>query len=158
MITSLAQAVATTEPPLTLVVALLAAVTALAGTVVFLFRHYAKKVDTHDEVRKKMQEEIAQERLSWAAERGRFEALRNDFEESREKFEREVRAQYEERLRVTSERYAESERQNVAQARREFAELMESVAQQAEIQRDKYAAVFEKFLDRFALSRGRPKG
>ena len=157
VITSLAQAVAA-EPSTTLTAALLAAVGALALTVAYLFRHYTKKIDGYDEIRKGTQEAFAKEREAWATERQRNEAMRQSFEQAREEFEKEVRASYEERLRVACERYAESERQHIAQARREFAELMEAVGAQATDAQEKIALVFEKLLDRYAGARTRPKG
>lgn len=150
-ITSLAQAVAASDPPMTLTVALLAAVAALAAAVTFLFRHYTKKIDSYDEARKGLLEAIAQERMSWVAERARHESIRADLEQSREKFEAEVRAQYEERHRIVVERYAEAE----GRTRREFTELMETVANQATETHQQYAEVFSKFLERYAGPRTR---
>jgi tRNA splicing ligase len=136
----------TTIPPY-LIAVLIAAVTALAGTVAYLFKHFSTK-----------EAESAKERMAWALERQKFDTQRDEYEIA-------LRLEYEARHRVVLENHIkmmatshEASRDHEDLVRREFAQLMETVSSKATEGSDKVAAVMDKFYDRFVGTRRPPKG
>lgn len=124
--------------------ALIAAVITLAGVIVFLFTYYSGRLEQGEKQRSKLQDDIAQERISWAVERTRWESA-----------DVEIRAQYEEKHRALLEQQAhrmqaiyDAAREHENRARKEFTENMEIVASKVESLADKLGAVLEKLLDR----------
>lgn len=152
------------DAPTSLVAATIIAVVALAGVVVYLFRFYQKRIDTMQNESRETLAGIAQERIDWAKERQRFSDASEEYEVLRDKFESQIRAEYEEKHRIVVQNYArqvsdmyEAQRSHDKQVRHEFAELMETIAQQAEDSTGKIAVVLEKFIDRYG-PRNRLKG
>jgi len=123
---------------------LCAAVVGLAGVIVYLFKHYSGRQDTHDK-----------ERVLWASDRAKFD-------EAREKYEAQLRAEYEEKHRLIVEAYAketaeirDSSREHEDQVRREFAASMNAIADKAAESTEKIAAVLDKMYTRYVGPRSR---
>lgn len=120
---------------------LIAAILALAGVIGYLFRYYSKRAEEHGKER----EAWAKEREAWVAERARLE-----------RFQVELRAEYEGKYHSTLETLYKEQRENEAAARREYAENMESVAQKAAEASGKVAAVMDKIYDYLIRPRRTP--
>lgn len=144
-----------TDPPMTLTGALIAAVTVLAGVIVYLFIHFSKQAKMErkafQEERKREDEAYAKGRQEWAVERVRLEMAA-----------KEVRSEYETRHRELMERHAEAIRQLYddareaeSAARREYAQNMEVVAQKAAEAQEKVGHVLDKIYNRFIGTRSR---
>ena len=135
------------EPsPPSLVAALVIAVTALAGVVLYLWRHYAEK----EKERIKREVDFANERASWAVERARLEARLDTL---REESEAEYEAKYRDVL--------EASRKHEDEIRRDFARNIDVIAAQANASTDKIVTVLDKFYERYVGQRlpyGRDKG
>lgn len=123
---------------------LCAAVVALCGVIAYLFKHYSGKQDTQDK-----------ERIVWAVERSKFD-------EAREKYEAQLRAEYEEKHRLIIETHAKSlseihdaARAHEDQVRREYAQSMNAVADKAAESTEKIAAVLDKMYSRYVGPRSR---
>src|SRR5689334_17799621 len=99
-------ATAAVDPPASLIAAICIAVVALAGVVVYLFKHYQKKLSDFEDDRKRAEAGVTQERINWAVERQRFVDAHEEFEILRDKFESGLRAEYEEKHRVVVQNYA----------------------------------------------------
>lgn len=124
--------------------ALLLAVTALAGTIAFLFKFYSGRLALADDARSKRDEEISKERIEWAKERTRMESM-----------ELSLRAEYEEKHRSLIETQAkimqaiyDAGREHENRCRREYAQNMEVVAAKVTEATEKIGAVLDKMLDR----------
>ncbi len=117
--------------PTSLVAVLVVAVVTLAGVIVYLFRYYSAKADQH-----------AAERLLWAKER---EAWAVEREKTRTEFERQHRE-------VLHKLYDEA-RQFEATSRREYAQHMEAVEQNAAAANERIGKVLEKIYERFISPR-----
>ncbi len=135
--------------PSSLVGALVVAIAALSGVIVFLFKHYSRREDE----RRKHDEDVAKERTLWAVERARLEV-------DRDHMRAEIRAEFEERHRVVVSEHAkllreshDAARENEAAARREYAANIEVVAAKASEAADKIGGVIEKIYERFVLRR-----
>ncbi len=120
--------------PTSLITVLVIAVTALAGVIVYLFKHYEGKIAEH-----------VKERIAWATERIKLAA----------DLEAKHRALLDNQVKFMSELH-EASREHENASRREFATTMEMVADKGTEASEKVAAVLDKFLDRFVT--GRRKG
>lgn len=127
--------------PASLIPLLIAAVLALAGVIAYLFRYYSKRAEDHSKER----ENWSREREAWAAERVRLE-----------RFQVDLRAEYETKYHSTLETLYKEARENEALARREYAENMEGVAKAAEASNSKVAAVMDKIYDYLIRPRRTP--
>lgn len=141
--------------PSYLVGILVAAVVALAGVVAYLFKHYSVKVTAADDARARQAQECALERQQWAVERQKYDEQRDDLETK-------LRLEYETKHRVILEHHIkmmadlhEAARVHDNEARREFAELMSTVADKAQESQEKLAGVMEKFYARYVGPRSR---
>jgi hypothetical protein len=142
--------------PTSLVTVLVIAVTALAGVVVFLFKHYQGKLSEMETDRRAREAQQAQERTDWVKERTRLEKEQETFEiRIRAEFEAKYRALLEDQVRMMTEVH-EAARENEKASRREFATTMEMVADKGTEASEKVATVLDKFLERFVT--GRRKG
>jgi ATPase subunit of ABC transporter with duplicated ATPase domains len=142
--------------PTSLITVLIIAVTALAGVVGFLFKHYQGKLAEVEKDRRDREAQQAQERAAWALERTRLEREQENFElRVRAEFEAKHRAMLDNQVKMTSEIH-EAAREQETTSRREFAATMEMVADKSTEASEKVAAVLDKFLDRFVT--GRRKG
>lgn len=126
--------------PTSLAPLLIAAVLALAGVIAYLFRYYSKRAEDHGRER----EAWAKEREAWAVERTRHE-----------RFQVELRAEYEAKYHETLANLYKEARENEATARREYAENMEIVAQKAAEASAKVATVMDKIYDYLIRPRSR---
>jgi flagellar basal body-associated protein FliL len=141
-----------------LVAILVAAVLGLAGTVAYLFKHYSGKLSDVEDLRRRQADAIAQERQAWALERQKFDDQRDDFElKIRVEYETKHRALLETQVKLIAELH-EVGRLHENEVRREFAELMATVADKAQESSDKIANVMDKFYNRYVGSRSRVKG
>lgn len=139
-------ATAATIPPY-LIAILLTAVAALAGTVAYLFKHHTTK-----------QDEAAKERLAWALERQKFDTAREDYEAAlRLEYETKHRVILEDHIKMMTALHDDA-REHEDLVRREFAQLMETVAARAASSQDKVAQVLDKMYDRYVGPRSRAKG
>ncbi len=161
--------------PTSMVVILSIAVTALAATVVFLFKYYSGRMTLVEDERRKRDDEQAKERMTtladqakertaWALERVE---LRADFDKKIRELQaesdrrlRESHTEYERKLREAVEKHAatiselyEASRENEICARREYTANMEVVANKASEANDKIGAVLEKMYDRYVPNR-----
>src|SRR5215470_2700540 len=127
--------------PTSLIPLLITAILALAGVIAYLFRYYSKRAEDHGKER----EAWSKEREAWAAERARLE-----------RFQIDLRAEYEAKYHSTLETLYKEARENEALARREYAENMESVAQKAAEASSKVAAVMDKIYDYLIRPRRAP--
>lgn len=118
--------------PTSLIPLLITAVVALCGVVAYLFRYYSKRAEDHGKERGAW----AKEREAWAIERTRHERMQID-----------LRAEYETKYHETYKTLYQDAREYEAQARREYAENMEIVAQKAAEASDKVTAVMDKIYD-----------
>lgn len=154
-----------TAIPTSLVTVLIVAVTTLAGVITYLWRHYQGKLDKLEQFHNEIDKGIYQERLNWAAERGRFEQVREEWATAQERFEARLRGEFEGKHRTVVEDYAkqvsqviEASRQREDAIRREYTENMELIAGKAESGQSKVALVLEKFYDRYVSPRPRGGG
>ncbi len=138
---------ATTIPPY-LVAILITALTALAGTVAYLFKHFSSR-----------EAEAVKERLAWAVERSKFDTAREEYEIAlRLEYETKHRALLENHIKTMAVVH-DAAREHEDLVRREFAQLMETVSAKASESSDKIAAVMDKFYERYVERRQRtPKG
>lgn len=130
-LTSMADDQLVTQP--TLIAALTTAVAALAGVVIYLWRHGLKlqrKIDREHAA-------MTEERKAWAVER---ETLRANYEAENAKVLQQVHKECFEESTVI---------------RKEFTELMDKISVRAEKSADAISAVLQKFLDRFLGPRNR---
>jgi exonuclease VII large subunit len=133
-----------TDPtPTQLVTMLCIAVAALAGVVAFLFRYYSKRLDAHGKEREAWAKERevwletrAKEREAWATERERME-----------RFQLELRAEYEAKYRETTSTLYSAAREHETTSRREYADNMETVASKQAEAFDKVTQVIDKIYD-----------
>jgi hypothetical protein len=144
--------------PTSLVSALFIAIGVLAGVVGYLFRHYQARTAIIEKERSTSDQSQALERKTWEAERLRLDG-------ARDKFELEVRAEYETKHRIVLEQQVkmlaslhEAAREHENVARREFAETMEMVANKGVEASERVATVLDKFYDRFVAPRTGRKG
>jgi hypothetical protein len=131
---------------------LVIAVTALAGVVVYLFKHYQGKLAELETDRREREAEHTRERVTWVQERTRLEGAELQV---RGEFEAKHRALLDTQVKIVSELH-EAAREHENASRREFATTMEMVADKGTEASEKVAAVLDKFLDRFVT--GRRKG
>jgi hypothetical protein len=133
----------TPEPaiPTSVVPLLIAAVMALAGVVVYLF----KRMEAKDAVRAQEREAWVIERTGWAVERAR-----------QERFQVELRAEYETKYHEVHKTLYEDAREHEDQARREYAENIEAVSQNVQAASDKVTQVLDKIYDRYISPRRPP--
>lgn len=155
--TPLAPVVTDPTIPTSLVSVLIIAVVALAGAVVFLFKHYQGRLQVAEDARRKHDEEVANERIAWAAERTKLEF-------DRKEIEKEIQGEYEKRHRMLLEEHArtvrevyDASREHEISARHEYAQNMELVATKAAEAQDKIGVVLEKFYVRFVGSKQRTR-
>lgn len=136
--------------PTSLVAVLIIAVTALAGVIVYLWRHYANQEKDREKERLKREVDFANERAGWAAERAKLEA-RSDVVRD------EIEAEYEAKFREV----LEASRKHEDEIRRDFARNIDVIAAQANASTDKIVTVLDKFYERYVGQRlpyGRDKG
>lgn len=149
-------------PDPTLVAVLVIAVTALAGTIAFLFRYYSKRLkEAHDD-QKRIMEAASSERFEFAKERFEFVKERSMWLIERTRFEAvelHLRTEFEAKHRAAVESYArtvqdlhETARTHEDTVRREYLQNMESVSDKAEAAQGKIGAVLEKIYDRFVVA------
>lgn len=163
--------------PTSLVTVLIAAVVALAGVVVYLWKFYSGKIADLETERRAREVDTAKERGTWTLERASLEAKQEDaLHEMRTEFEAKHRAVVEDHaksLRDVAEQaragetlarkeylesirdIAERARLNEATARKEYTDNMELVAGKAAESSDKIALVLDKIYDRFVGPRRR---
>jgi hypothetical protein len=145
----------------TLVKLLIGVITALAGVIAYLF----KVIMGQSKELRTSAEEVGKERNGWAAERARHTAdsalERQRHANELEVKEQELRGDYEKRHRELVERYdsiarSDSKRmlEHEDQVRKEFAEIMETVAAQNEKNSEQLVQLLNKFYDRFVGPRG----
>lgn len=141
--------VPTPEVPKTLIGALAIAVSALAGTIVYLWRFYQGRMSKADKTRRLLDETHAKEREAWAVERtSTHESFETERAHLRLEFEEKHRILVEDYLKKAQDLYQLS-REDQRAARKEFAEIMEIVSKEATKSSEKIATVLEKFYDRF---------
>lgn len=151
-------ATAASIPPY-LVAILISAVGVLAGVVAYLFKHYSSKQDESQKGRLSQEQDFARERITWATERQKIDT-------AQEAFEIKLRLEYETKHRALSDQYmqmmreiGESSREHEDAVRKEFAEIMETVASEATKGQEKIALVMDKFYNKYVSPpRSRPKG
>jgi len=131
--------------PTTILPLLVVAIMALAGVIAYLFRYYSKRVSLLEKERlereiahAKERESLAKEREAWAVERTKLEGYRV-----------ELRAEYEGKHRDLLRSVYDDLREYENNARREYAENMETVAGKAAEASDKIGVILDKFYDRF---------
>ncbi len=136
---------------------LIAAIVALVGAIAYLFKHYQSKISDLEKERRVESAEVALERKGFIHERAQHEDVQ-------EKFESQLRAEYEVKHRLLLENQVkmmaqmhDAAREHEANARRDFALNMEMVADKAAEASNKIAAVLDKFYDRYVSPR-RGKG
>lgn len=152
-----------------LVAVLIIAVTALAGTVAYLWKYYSGRAAIASKETLFREAEHSKERAAWSEERTLWAAERVEIKG----FAQAFRAEYEEKMRALSDKYAESvralsekytetlsetydntrEQENVA--RREYLANMEVVAEKAQEAQSKIGAVLDKALERSLGARSR---
>lgn len=128
--------------PTSLVPLLVIAVVALAGVIAYLFRFYTGRMEAKDAILSKEREERAKERENWVVERTRHE-----------RFQVELRAEYEAKYRETHKTLHEDAREHEDRARREYAENIEAVSQNVQAASDKVTQVLDKIYDRYISPR-----
>jgi len=145
-------AVVATEVPTPV---LIAAIVSLCSVIGYLFRLYDKRLAHERQVSSEAEAERALERTAWAVERAKLEM-------ERERITEELRANYEEKFRDLLERYDEAagreraaNRAHEDAQRKEYAEVMETVAAKAGEASQATVEMLNKFLDRFAAPRAR---
>jgi hypothetical protein len=110
------------------------AVVTLAGVVAFLWRYYSKRDEEH-----------SKERELWVTERQRLE-----------RFQVELRAEYEAKYHETLKTLYDDAREHEATVRREYAENIEAVSQNAQMASDKVARVLDKIYETYIVPRRPP--
>ena len=138
----------TPEPavPTSLVPLLVIAVVALAGVIAYLFRFYTGRMEAKDATLAKEREERAKERENWVIERTRHE-----------RFQVELRAEYEAKYHEMHKTLYEDAREHEDKARREYTENIEAVSQNVQAASDKVTQVLDKIYDRYISPRRPPQ-
>jgi hypothetical protein len=132
---------------------LILAVVALASVIAYLFKFYSGRMEAKDLalaakdlLLAKEREERAKERESWVVERTRHE-----------RFQVELRAEYETKYHGTLKTLYDDAREHETTMRREYAENVELVAQNLAAAGDKVGRALDKIYDTFVAPR-RPTG
>lgn len=137
------------EVPTTLIGALALAVTALAGVIVYLWRFYQGRMAKASKAQLAQAEKHAEERQQWALERQRLLQTDDDLMRMREELETRLRAEFEEKHRRVVDDVYRQAREDMREARKDFAEIMGAVQSEASKSSEKLAAVMDKFYDRY---------
>jgi flagellar basal body-associated protein FliL len=132
--------------PTSLVPLLIIAVVALAGAIAYLFRFYSGRMEAKDALLAKEREERAKERENWVVERTRHE-----------RFQVELRAEYETKYHDTLKTLYDDAREHEDTARREYTENIETVSANAQAASEKVTRVLDKLYD-YLAPRRTPRG
>jgi biopolymer transport protein ExbB/TolQ len=144
--------------PNNLVAALLFAITALAGVIAYLFRHFTNRIAELDTDRQKHDAEVAKERAQWAVDRAQLSGSREEIaNELRLEFEAKHRQALQDHITTIREIF-EAARENENTARREYTANMEFISRTAADANEKIGTVLERFYDRLASTRRPPHG